>query len=58
MVHSYFNKHTISWELIHRRLLHPSDGVMKEIFRHQTINGLPKHFPKKINQVPYKIWYT
>ena len=25
---------------------------------HQTLNALPKHWPKKINQVPYKICYT
>ena len=50
MVHSYFNKHTISWELIHRRLLHPYEMFMKEIWRRQIIIGLPKHCPKKINQ--------
>ena len=28
-INSYFNKHPISWELIHPRLFHPSGSVMK-----------------------------
>ena len=26
--------------------------------RNQTLDGLPKHFPKKIHKAPCKIWYT
>ena len=52
------NKHPMSWELIHRRLLHPSDSVLRFIFRHKTLTSLPKHFPKKLNQAPWKIFYT
>ena len=35
-------KKIMSWELIHRCLLHPSDSGIKEIFRHQTLTCLPK----------------
>ena len=31
---------------------------MKSICRHQTFTGLPKHFPKKLNQAPCTIFYT
>ena len=55
---SSFNKHTISWELIHFCLLHPSDSVMKVMCRHKTLYGLPKQCPKKIHKAPCKICYT
>ena len=48
----------MSWEIIHRRLLHPYDSFMKEMFRHQTLDGLPKNYPKKINKSLCKIFYT
>ena len=46
------------WELIHHRLPHPSDSVMKAMCRHQTLDGLPKHYPNKIHKAPCKIFYT
>ena len=49
IITSYFNKQPISWEIIHRRLLQHSDIVMKEMCRHQTLDGLPKHCLKKIH---------
>ena len=48
----------MSLELIYRRLIHPSDSIMREIFRHQNFTELPKHCPKNINQVPCTICYT
>ena len=50
IINSSFNKHPISWELIRRRLLHPSDIVMKLMYRHQTLDGLPKQRPNKLNK--------
>ena len=47
----------MSWELIHHRLLHPSKIIMKAMCRHQNLDGLPKHFPKKIHKAPFKICY-
>ena len=58
IINSSFNKHPMSWELIRRRLLHPSDSFMKAMCCHQTLDGLPKHFPKKIHKAPFKICYT
>ena len=55
IINSYFNKNTMSWELIHRRLIHPSYSVMKAMRRHQTLDGLPKQFPKKIHKTPCTI---
>ena len=48
----------MSWELIHSCLLHPSESVMKAMFRHKTLHGLPKHCPKKIHKAPCTICYT
>ena len=48
----------MSWEGIHRCLLHPSESVMKEMCHHQTLTRLPKHCPNKLNQAPCKICYT
>ena len=47
----------MSWELIHRRLVHPSESVMKAICRHQTLASLPKHFPEKLDQARCTICY-
>ena len=57
IINSSFNKHPISWELIRRRLLHPSDIVMKLMYRHQTLDGLPKQRPNKINKALCTICY-
>ena len=48
----------MSWELIHFRLLHPSESFMKAMGHHQTLNGLPKPRPKKLNRAPCTIRYT
>ena len=53
-----FNKHGMSWEIIHLRNLHPSESVMKAMCRHKTLDGLPKPFPKKIHKAPCTICYT
>ena len=53
-----FNKYTISWELIYRHIFHPHDSVMKAMLCYQTLTGLPKHYPKKLNQAPCTICYT
>ena len=45
-------------EIIHCRLLNTSYSVMKTMFHHQIITGLPKHCPKKINKAPCTICYT
>ena len=45
-------------EIIHHRLLHPSVSVMKLIFHHQTLNGLPEHCPNKLKKSPRTICYT
>ena len=58
IINRYLNKHPMSWELINCRLLHPSDSFMKSIFHHQTMYGLLKHCPNKLNQVPCTIRYT
>ena len=53
-----FNKQLVSWELIHRRFLHPYDSVMKAMCHHQTLYGLQKHCPNKIHKAPCTICYT
>ena len=58
IINSSFNEHTMPWELIRICLLHPSESVMRAMFHHQIITGLPKHCPKIINQTPCKICYT
>ena len=52
------NKHPMSWELVHFRLLHPFYSVVKSMCHHQTLDGLPKYFPKEINKTPCTICYT
>ena len=58
IINSYLNKHTMSWELIHWYLLHPSDSVMKSMWHNQNLIVLPKHCPDKLNNSPWTIWYT
>ena len=58
IINSYFNKHPMSWELIHCRLLHPSDSVMKAMCHHQTLYGFPNNCPKKMHKAPCTIYYT
>ena len=53
-----FNKHPMPWELIHNLLLHTSGSVIKSMYYHQTLTGLPKHYPNKLNQAPCTILYT
>ena len=58
IIKSSFNKHVMSWELICHRLLHPSDSVMESMCLNQTLYGLTKHCPNKINKAPCTICYT
>ena len=52
IINIVFNKHPISWELIHRWLLNTSDSVMKTMWHNKTITGIPKNFPNHINEAP------
>ena len=47
----------MSWELIHRLLLHPYESVMKLMCHNQTLYVLPKHCTNKI-QKSCTIYYT
>ena len=58
IINIYFNKHPMSWKLIHWHLLHPSASVMKSMFYHQNLTGLPQQCHNKLNQAPCKIFYT
>ena len=58
IITSSFNKHPMSWELIHHRLLHPSDSVMKSMCRYQTIDGLPEHCPNNKQKAACVICYS
>ena len=58
IINSSFKKHPMSWDIIHIRLLHPSNSFMKSMCRHQTLYGLPKYCPKKIQKSPCTICYT
>ena len=49
IINSYFNKHPMSWELIHCRILQPYDSFIKAMFRPQPLTGLPKEYPNKLN---------
>ena len=42
IINSYFNKHPISWELIHRCLLQTYASVMKSMRHHKSLTRLPK----------------
>ena len=48
----------MTWKLIHIYLLCPSDSFMKAMCHHQTINGLTKKCPNKLNQAKCAIFYT
>ena len=48
------NKHPMSWEHINRRLIHPSDSVIKSMYHHQNLTVLQKQCPKKLNQEGFK----
>ena len=58
IIYSSFNKHPMTWEIIHRCLLHHYDSVMKALCRHQALTGLPKPCSYKLNQALCTIWYT
>ena len=58
IINMFLNKHFIPWEVINFHLIHTSGSVVKEMFHHQTITSLPKILSKKINQAPWKIFYT
>ena len=58
IINRSFNKHPMAWEIIHCRLIHPSDIVIKSMCHHQTLDGIPKHFPNKLNKSPCTICYT
>ena len=57
IVNSYFNKHPMSWEIIHLCMIQPSGNFMKAMCHHQTLAVLTKHCPKKLNQSPCTICY-
>ena len=44
IIKSSFNKYPMSWELIHCRLLHPSESAIKAMCHYQTLDGM-KNFP-------------
>ena len=48
----------MSLEIIIGTLLHTYDNIMKAMLCHQTITGLQKNWPNKINESPCKICYT
>ena len=58
IINNSYNKHSMSWELIHHRLLHPSNSVIKSMCLQQTITKLPKELPKKINHATCTICYS
>ena len=58
IINIYLNKHPMSWEIIHLRLVHPSDSFMEAIFHHKIITGGPKHLPEKTNQSLCTICHT
>ena len=58
IINGSFNKHPMSWEIIHCRLLHPYGSITKEKCCHQTLYVLQKHCTKKIHKSPCTICYT
>ena len=58
IINSSFNINNMLWEIIHCRLLHPSESVMKEMCHHQNLTEIPKHFPKNINEAPCTVHFT
>ena len=57
IINNSFNKHPMSWELIHLPIINPSSIAMKVMCHHQTLYGLPKHSPNKMNKAPCIICY-
>ena len=57
-INIYLNKYPVLWKIINFRLLQPSDSFMKSMCRHQNLDGLQKHFPKKIHKSTCTICYT
>ena len=55
IINSSFTKTPMPWELIHCCLLYPSESSTKAMCRHQTLTGIPKHFPKKNNQTMHRM---
>ena len=53
-----FSKHSISWDLIHHRILRPSESVMKEMCHNKTLDGLQKNCTNKIHTSTCTISYT
>ena len=53
-----FSKHSISWDLIHHRILRPSESVMKEMCHNKTLDGLQKNCTNKIHTSTCTIYYT
>ena len=43
IINIYFTKHPVSWDIIHHRLLHPYDSVIKAMCHNQTLYGIPKY---------------
>ena len=48
----------MSWDIIHRRILHPSDSFIKAMCPHQTLYGLTQYCTKKIHKPLCTICYT
>ena len=53
-----FNKHSISWEIIHCCLIHRSGSAMKAMCHHQNLIDRPKYSYSKLNQASCTIFYT
>ena len=45
-----FTKQPLTWELMHRRLCHVSDGKLEEMCRKETLLDLPKRHNKNKRQ--------
>ena len=58
IINRSLKKDPMSWELIHLRLLHPSEIFTKPMCHNQTLDGLPKHCTNKIQKSPCTICYT
>ena len=58
IINILFNKYPTAWELIQFCLLHPSGSVTKSVFCHQNLTGLPKQYPKRINEAPCTVCLT
>ena len=58
IINSSFNKHPMSWKLIHYCLIHTSESFTKEMCRHHTLTAIQKQRPKKINEAPCTVIFT